>query len=215
MKQKRAQCEQEAGESVTAVVTLASDADTSQNAMTKVDSILAENPGVSLDDLVASRKINADQKAQALKKPQLQQQLTQLEEQLAHYKKFDQDYQQRLAAEKDKLEAAHKEELDKLREAVKSETLAQAHKAWKDRLLTFTRFLRAAAAQRQKEGDEDAERTAAFEGALLLVYGGDIGAVATAEKLIDGVEEPVQSTEGVDTTVTCKSTHCRRLLRPC
>ena len=49
--------------------------------MQKVDSIIAENPGVSLDDLVASRKINNDQKAQALKKPVLQVQLAQLEEQ--------------------------------------------------------------------------------------------------------------------------------------
>jgi ribosomal protein L16 Arg81 hydroxylase len=87
--------------------------------MQKVDSIIAENPGVALDDLVASRKINNDEKAQALKKPGLQAQLAQLEEQVVLYKKFDQEYQQKIATEKVLVQSAHTEELEKLRETLK------------------------------------------------------------------------------------------------
>lgn len=168
--------------------------------------MIEANPGASLDDLVASRKINADQKAQALKKPALQSQLAQLEEQIAHYKKFDQEYQQKIAQEKQILQQAHSEELEKLRESLKAEAVAEQRKAFRERFLTLSRFLRAAAARRQLE-DDDSEITKAFEGALLLVYGGDSGAVAAAEKLIAGSEDRVPSTEGVVLNVTCR--------RPC
>ncbi|KAF2491755.1 hypothetical protein BU16DRAFT_530194 [Lophium mytilinum] len=171
------------------------------NLMQKVDSIVAENPGVSLDDLVASRKINNDQKAQALKKPGLQAQLVQYEEQLTQFKKFDAEYKQKVATEKEVLQSAHKEELEKLRETLKAEAAAEAQKGFKDRFLTLSRFLRAAAARRQLE-DDDTDVTKAFEGALLLVYGGDASAVSAAEKLIEGTEDHVPSTEGVELSVT-------------
>ena len=53
--------------------------------MQKIDAILAENPNASLDELVASRKINNDQKAQALKKPGLQASLAQYDQQIVQY----------------------------------------------------------------------------------------------------------------------------------
>ncbi|KAK2928819.1 hypothetical protein FoTM2_011682 [Fusarium oxysporum f. sp. vasinfectum] len=53
----------------------------------KTDSLLSQNPGKSLDELVESRIINNDQKAQILKKPALQAQLAQYEEQLVQYQK--------------------------------------------------------------------------------------------------------------------------------
>jgi len=171
--------------------------------MQKVDAIIAENPDVSLDDLVASRKINADQKAQALKKPGLQAQLAQFEQQLAQYKKFDQEYQQKIAQEKESLQRLHADELEKLRDTLKAEADAASRKAFKEKFLTLSRFLRAAAARRQLE-DDDSDLTKGFEGALLLVYGGDAGAVSAAEKLIDGSDENVPSTEGVTLSVTCK-----------
>ena len=62
---------------------------------------------MSLDDLVAARKINADQKAQILKKPQLQASLTQLEEQISQYKKFDQEYKARSQTEKVEFEKTY------------------------------------------------------------------------------------------------------------
>lgn len=173
-----------------------------QNATQKVDSIIAENPGVSLDELAASRKINADQKAQAQRKPKLQAELAQLEEQIAQYKKFDAEYQEKHAREKEILQKSHSSELEALREAVKTEAAIEQKKVFREKLLTLSRFLRAAAARRQLE-DDDSDLTKAFEGALLQVYGGDAVAVSAAEKLIDGTEDSVPSTEGVQLSVTC------------
>jgi ribosomal protein L16 Arg81 hydroxylase len=172
--------------------------------MQKVNSILEANPGVSLDDLVASRKINADQKAQAQKKPHLEAQLAQYEEQITQYKKFDQEYQQKIAQEKEILQKSHSGELEKLRDTLKEEAALEHKKAFREKFLTLSRFLRAAAARRQLE-DDDSDLTKAFEGALLLVYGGDAGAVAAVEKLIDGSEDSVPSTEGTALSVTCES----------
>jgi len=170
--------------------------------MQKVDAIIEANPGVSLDDLVASRKINADQKASALKKPKLQEQLSQLQEQVAQYKKFDQEYQDKIAQEKQILQQSHTEELGKLRETLKAEAALETKKAFRENFLTLSRFLRAAAARRQLE-DDDSDLTKAFEGALLLVYGGDASAVEAAEKLISGSSDNVPSTEGVALSVSC------------
>jgi hypothetical protein len=94
-------------------------------------------------------------------------------------------------------------ELETLRGTIKAEAQLEQQKIVKDKLLTLSRFLRAAAARRQLE-DDDSDLTKAFEGALLQVYGGDAGAVMAAEKLIEGAEEGVPSTEGVVLTVTCK-----------
>ncbi|KAF4556807.1 Hypothetical protein D9617_1g086890 [Elsinoe fawcettii] len=166
------------------------------NLMTKVDSIIAENPKCSLDELVTSKKINQDQKAQALKKPGLQSQLSQLEEQLAQYKKVDSEYQSRLDSEKEALERKYEAELDSVRESAKKEAEVQTSKIVKQKLLIFSQFLRAAAAKRIVEEEADTEESKAFEGALLLVYGGDDKAVQAAENIVEGADESVPSTEG-------------------
>ncbi|KAJ4289823.1 hypothetical protein N0V90_011154 [Kalmusia sp. IMI 367209] len=171
------------------------------NAITKVEEIVAAHPDVSLEELVATRKINADQKAQYQKKPSLKNQLAQLEEQLAQYKKFEQEYQNKVTQEKEILQKAHSEELEKLRDTLKDEAALEVKKTFREQFLTLSRFLRAAAARRQLE-DDDSDLTKAFEGALLQVYGGDPTAVAAAEKLIDGSEDSVPSTEGVILSVT-------------
>ncbi|KAF2084746.1 hypothetical protein K490DRAFT_10788, partial [Saccharata proteae CBS 121410] len=169
--------------------------------MHKVTAILSENPDKSLDELVESRVINKDQKEQALKKPTLESQREQLESQLAQHKKLSEEFQQKWAREKELMEAGHSEELKKLEETIRGEEELKAQKAQKARLLTFSRFLRAAAARRQLEDDES-DMSKAFEGALLLVYGGDLTAVDAAEKLIDGTEEKVCSTEGQELNIT-------------
>ncbi|KAF1990585.1 hypothetical protein K402DRAFT_389512 [Aulographum hederae CBS 113979] len=176
------------------------------NSMQKTDAIIAENPTASLDNLVTDRKINSEQKAQMLKKPVVQAQLTHFEEQLSLYKKLDQEFQQKLAAEKEQLQAAHEEELEKLRDSMKAETTHDSQRTFKHRLLTFSRFLRAAAARRANIED-DSDVTKAFEGALLLVYGGDPAAVAAAEKLIDASEEKVPGTDGLSTEVSFAEIH--------
>ncbi|CAO2648521.1 Nn.00g077880.m01.CDS01 [Neocucurbitaria sp. VM-36] len=171
------------------------------SATQKVDSIIEANPGVSLDDLLASRKINADQKAQAERKPGLQAQLAQYEEQYGHYTKYGQELEAKFAREKEILSKAHSGELEVLRETIKAEAALEQKKLLKDKILTLSRFLRAAAARRQLE-DDDSDLTKAFEGALLQVYGGDATAVLAAEKLIDGAEDGVPSTEGVVLSIT-------------
>jgi ribosomal protein L16 Arg81 hydroxylase len=172
--------------------------------MQKVDAIVEANPGVSLDDLVASRKINNDQRASALKKPHLQAQLAQLEEQLAQYKKFDQEYQQKIAQEKEILQRSHSEELERLRDTLKAESVLEAKKVFRENTLTLSRFLRAAAARRQLEEEVETDLTKAYEGALCLVYGGDASAVDTVEKLIEGSDDRVLSMEREPLSVTCK-----------
>lgn len=183
----------------------------------KVDAILAQNSGVSLDELVASRKINADQKAAALKKPQLQAQLAQLEESVTQYRKFDSDYQGKLNKQRDDLTAAHQRELEALRTSSQQEATQTGATELRKQLLIFSQFLRAAAAKRTIEEDVDTEESRAFEGALLLVYGGDEKAVDTAVSLIQGSEDKVPSIEGVPTPVTCKFNTLRvdRYLTPC
>ena len=176
---------------------------TLQNATQKVDSIIAENPNSTLDELLAARKINPDQKAQAQKKPSLQASLTQLEEQIAQYKQFDEDYQKRLSAEKSALESAHKEELQKVKDAAVAETEAKCKDKAKNDLLVLSKFLRAAAAKRQG-GNESSAENLAFEGALLLVYGGEASAVVAMENLVSGSEEIVPTIDGVPSEFACK-----------
>ena len=130
--------------------------------------------------------------------------MVQLEEQIAQYKQFDEDYQKRLSAEKAALEASHKDELEKLKDTVTAEVKADAAKEEKEKLLLLSKFLRAAASKRQ-DGDETAAENRAFEGALLLVYGGDENAVAAMERLIEGSEENVPTVEGPPSEYTCES----------
>lgn len=177
-----------------------------QNAMSKVIEVVAANPNVSLDELVSTRKINADQKAQYQKKPALESQLAQLEEQLAQYKKFEQELQNKAVQEKEILQKGHSEELEKLRATLKDEAALEVKKTFREQFLTLSRFLRAAAARRQLPEDDSNELTKAFEGALLQVYGGDPSAVAAAEKLIEGSQDNVPSTDGEILSVTCEST---------
>jgi hypothetical protein len=174
--------------------------------MTKLDSILAENPGKSLDELLASRKINADQKAQASKKPALQASLAQLEEQIAQYKKVDADYQSRMSAQHSHLTSTHQGEIEKLKADLKDQLEEQLNAALRQKLLTFSQFLRAAAAKRVIEEEADSDESKAFEGALLLVYGGDDKAVDAVMNLITGSDEQVPSVEGELLPVKCKKT---------
>lgn len=175
----------------------------------KVDNVLAENPSLSLDELVAARKINADQKAQILKKPALQSSLSQLEEQIAQYKKFDSEYKSKAQAEKAELERSFSEKADKdlsdALAAAKAEAAADAVKQQHDNMLLLSQFLRLAAARRaDEEADASSDENQALEGVLLQVYSGDETAVSAMIKLIQGAEEPTFSTTGEQLQTTCK-----------
>lgn len=136
----------------------------------KVDSVIAANPTSSLDELVAQRKINTDQKAAAQKKPQLQAQLVQLEEQITNYRKFDADFQTQLSKQKDDLTRQHTSALKKARDEWEVEGTTAGTAELRRNLLVFSQFLRCAAAKRNVEEEADTEESRAFEGALLLVY---------------------------------------------
>ena len=130
----------------------------------------------------------------------------QLEEQISHYKQFDEEYQKRLQAEKSALDSAHRDELQKVKDAAVAEAIAEGKKEGKENLLVLSKFLRAAAAKRQG-GDETSPENRAFEGALLLVYGGEAGAVDAMESLISGSEEKVPTVESTPSDFTCESWH--------
>ena len=133
-----------------------------------------------------------------MKKPSLQASLSQLQEQVAQYKKFDQDYQARLNSEKAALKSSHEAELARVKDEAKKsatqEAVAEFKRVERQNTLLLSKFLRLAAAKRQ-EGEAETEDARALEGLLLMVYGGDAGAVSAAEKLIEGAAEAVLSTE--------------------
>ena len=178
------------------------------SALSKSDAIVAENKGASLDELVAQKKLNSDQRAALQKKPQIQQQLASLEDQITQYRQFDADSQARLSKQKAELEDKHGKESAELREQLQASGVEASAKQLKEKLLIFSQFLRCAAAKRQEEERESAEAKA-FEGALLLVYGGDDTAVETALKLIEGTDELVPGIEEEDLGIKCESFRMR------
>ncbi|EFR03390.1 hypothetical protein MGYG_06389 [Nannizzia gypsea CBS 118893] len=164
------------------------------NATAKVDAIIAENPGKSLEELVALKKINADQKAQALKKPALQETIAHIEEQITQYKQLEAYHEEQRTKEIAKIQAQHKEEIESLKTNLETESKENVEKCFKDRLLVLSRFLRAAAAMRGV-ADEQSIQARGFEGALYQVYGGTEQAVEAMVKLIDGTDDKVPSVE--------------------
>jgi hypothetical protein len=158
--------------------------------------------------LVAERKINADQKAQILKKPGLAQQLQQYEEQIAHFKKFDQEYKAASQAEKAAFEKTHTDRASKeLEEAVssaKAEGANAAREAQESNLLLLSQFLRLAAIRRGEDEDPELEENKALEGLLGRVYTGDAAAVSSMLSLINGSDEKIYSVNGDPLSVSCK-----------
>lgn len=90
-----------------------------------------------------------------------------------------------------------------MKDAVTAEAAATSKQESKNNLLVLSRFLRAAAAKRQG-GDENSAENRAFEGALLLVYGGEAGAVVAMESLIAGSEEKVPTVDQTPSDYTCE-----------
>ncbi|KAJ5169057.1 uncharacterized protein N7482_004651 [Penicillium canariense] len=165
------------------------------NATAKIDAIIAEHKGKSLDDLVEEKKINADQKAQALKKPALQAAVAQIEEQIGHFKQFAAQYEARLESQKADLMKAHQEELEAVRGNAIADATETSSRILREQLLTLSKFL-CAAANVRRAGDAESLESRAFEGVLFQVYGGNKEAVDSMVKLIDGADEKVVGVEG-------------------
>lgn len=150
------------------------------------------------------KKINNDQKAQALKKPALQANVAQIEEQIIQYKQFAASYEERLVSQKTELEKAHKEEVASVREKAVAEADYASKDGLRKQLLSLSKFLCAAAAMR-RSGDETSSDSHAFEGVLYQVYGGSQDAVTSMIKLVEGVDEKIVSVEGTELDITCKA----------
>src|SRR6202034_4350172 len=159
------------------------------------DAVIADNPDATLDDLVAAKKLNTDQKAQVLKKPALQAQLKQYEEQVTQCRKVEKDLEDRFAAERAHLIELHQAELAATREEVTAEANKSLSKKLDEDLLILSQFLHAAAAKRQT-AEAESEEGRAFEGALLLVYQGNNASLTTLKNLIAGSDDKVTSTLG-------------------
>ncbi|WZH42458.1 uncharacterized protein QYS62_003453 [Fusarium acuminatum] len=158
----------------------------------KTDSLLSQNPGKSLDELIDAKIINADQKAQILKKPALQAQLAQYEEQLTQYQKIDEQYRTRAASDK----AEWEKNLEKAKADAVAEAKAESTKALHDNLLVLSQFLRLAAYRREEAQDPESDESQAIEGVLLAIYSGDESAVQSMLKLVDGSEDQIFSVPG-------------------
>lgn len=174
----------------------------------KTDPIIDQHKGKSLDELVEAKIINGDQRAQRLKKPQLEAQLAQYEEQLAQYKKVDEEYRSRSVADKATLEKSliekfEKEKADAINELTEK-AAADAKQSLHDSLLALSQFLRLAAARRSEEADAGLDENMALEGVLLNVYSGDEHAVSTMLKLIEGSSEQTRSVTGDELQTTCE-----------
>jgi len=153
--------------------------------------------------LVEEKKINADQKAQALKKPALQASIAQIEEQIGHYKSVTDQFEERLVRQKAALEKSHQEELEAVRANAIADATESTAKLLRQQLLTVSRFL-CAAANSRRDGDAESLESRAFEGVLYQVYGGNQDAVSSMIKLIDGVDEKVPGVEGDLLELSCK-----------
>jgi hypothetical protein len=152
---------------------------------------------------VAEKKINADQKAQAMKKPALQASIAQIEEQIGHYKQFAAQYEARLESQKAALEKAHQEELEAVRANAIADATETSSRVLREQLLTLTKFLCAAANMRHA-GEAESLESRAFEGVLFQVYGGNKKAVDSMVKLVDGADEKVVGVEGEALELSCK-----------
>ncbi|OAQ97419.1 hypothetical protein LLEC1_06809 [Akanthomyces lecanii] len=158
----------------------------------KTDSLLAEHKSKTLEELVAAKILNADQRAQILKKPALQAQLTTLEEQLAQSQRVHDQYTAQAAAER--------AEFEKTIQKTKADATAEAKQAFEetfqDNLLLLSQFLRLAAYRREEGSNPEADENQAIEGVLLAIYSGDSSAVAAMMKLMEGSAEQVISVPG-------------------
>ncbi|RSL97861.1 hypothetical protein CEP52_010650 [Fusarium oligoseptatum] len=158
----------------------------------KTDALLAQHPDKSLDELVSTKIINPDQKAQILKKPALQAQLAQFEEQLTQYQKVDEQYRTRAASDK----AEWEKNLEKAKADAVAEAKEEASKSLNDNLLVLSQFLRLAAYRREEAQEPESDESQAIEGVLLAIYSGDQNAVQSMLKLVNGTEDQIFSVPG-------------------
>jgi hypothetical protein len=176
--------------------------------VSKTESIIAAHPGKSLEDLLAQKIINADQKQQVINKPSLTSQVTQLEEQLAQFKKLQGEFRTKAQADRTEFEKSFTESRDKaIAVALKEQEeklVAQHQKELSDTLLHLSQFLRLAASRRAEDCDHTLDENLAIEGVLLGVYTGDKAAVDCILKLTRGTNDTTVSVSNEPCQTTCE-----------
>jgi hypothetical protein len=176
--------------------------------VSKTESIIAAHPGKSLEDLLAQKIINADQKQQVINKPSLTNQATQLEEQLAQFKKLQGEFRTKAQTDRAEFEKSSTESRDKaIADALKEQEeklVAQHQKELSDTLLHLSQFLRLAASRRAEDCDHSLDENLAIEGVLLGVYTGDKAAVDCILKLTRGTNDTTVSVSNEPCQTTCK-----------
>lgn len=134
--------------------------------------------------------------------------MAQLEEQVAQYTKFDQEYKTKAQADKALLEKTFTEraskELEEAVASVKSEARDSAVKNQQQSLMTISQFLRLAAVQRGNEENAEQAENQALEALLGAIYAGTNGAVTAMINLIEGSEDAITLTDGQPSSITCK-----------
>jgi len=112
-------------------------------------------------------------------------------------KKLVKEDEDRLAAEKEALQAQHTNDIEEAREAGKAEGKEEATKTLK----VLLKFLRAASYRRANAGpaEADSEENKAVDEALFAVYEGAEGALEACRKLGEGIDEPLSE----NTKITC------------
>lgn len=147
--------------------------------------------------------INNDQKAQILKKPALQTQLAQTEEQLAQYQKVDEQYRTQAAADKAESEKTLRQATQKASADAQADAKANFEKTQRSNLLLVSQFLRLAAYRREEATDPESDESQAIEGVLLAIYTGDDSAVNAMLKLVEGSNDQILSVPGEQLQTTC------------
>ncbi|KAM0325313.1 hypothetical protein ACHAQA_007298 [Verticillium albo-atrum] len=175
--------------------------------MAKTEAVIVENPNKSLEQLLASKLINADQKAQISKKPALLAQLAQNEEQITQFKKLDSEYRSKAQQDKavhDKetadLKASYAEKAEKdvaaAVEEAKKASKGETDTAVFEHLKEVSGFLRLAAARREDPAGQSEEAGRAIEGVLGNMYVGDDEAARSMIALVRGSDERTFDVDG-------------------
>lgn len=158
--------------------------------MAKTEAIVIEFSNLSLDQLVAQKKINSDQKAQIQKKPQLEAQVAQLEEQQKNLLEYSKSMKAKHEKEKTDLKEAHEAAVLQARTDATDAANMASSKQVSEALKIVAQFLHAAAYKRQSE-DIEPDEAKAYEGVLFHLYQGNATSHDAITKLVNGSEEKI------------------------
>lgn len=136
-----------------------------------------------------------------MKKPQLQAQLAQLEEQQKNFHEFASEFEGRLNKQKESLTESHEAEIERIKEEATEAAVQNSEKKVHDALKVVIQFLHAAAYKRTQE-DVDPDESRSYEGLLFHIYQGNHTALNALESLIAGSDEKTTEPSGEEIDYT-------------